>query len=289
MEDIGWIKLSRSLSDWEWYTDSHMVHLYIHLLIKASSKATKVRGVEVDKGELVTSLQRLSTETGLSIRCLRTCLDRLENDKLIDKQTTNKWQRIKICNYDSYKVFEPQSDKQTTDKSTGKRHAEKVENPTLDFGETPPPKPKDKDLLQEIKEFYNRQLLESGSRLPKLRSEITGQRKSMLLARIDEYGLDTVKEVLSKAANSKFLAGDNNRGFVASFEWIVRPNNFPKILDGNYDNRELNTSNNGSNQQRLTPKELAVGQMEQRRREELIKQGIDPDTFDQESAGASVF
>lgn len=280
----------RSLTDWEWYTDSHMVHLYIHLLIKASPKTAKIRGIEVDRGELITSLQRLSAETGLSIRCLRTCLDRLENDKLIDKQTTNKWQRVKVCNYDSYEIAEPRSDKQTTSKTTSKRHAENVKNPTLDFGETPvPPKPKSKNLLQEIKDFYNSQIVEANSRLPKLKSEITGNRKSMLLARIDEYGIDTVKEVIVKAVHSRFLAGDNKNGFAASFEWIVRPNNFPKILDGNYDNRGLNNSDNGNNQQRLTPKELGVGQMEQRRREELLRQGIDPDTFDKESAGASVF
>lgn len=62
-------------------------------------------------------------------------------------------------------------------------------------------------------------------------------RYRMLNARIKEYGIDKVLEAIGKVQNSSFLKGSNNRGWVISFDWFVKPNNFVKVLDGNYDDR----------------------------------------------------
>ena len=53
-----------------------------------------------------------------------------------------------------------------------------------------------------------------------------------------EYGKDAVLTAIKKAAESDFLNGCGNKAFVASFDWIFRPTNFPKVLEGNYDNKE---------------------------------------------------
>lgn len=34
--DYSWIKLPRTFCDWRWYKDSHMVLLYLHILLHAS-------------------------------------------------------------------------------------------------------------------------------------------------------------------------------------------------------------------------------------------------------------
>ena len=60
----------------------------------------------------------------------------------------------------------------------------------------------------------------------------------MLRARVNEYGVDKVLEAIEKVRNSDFLRGQNSPGWVITFEWFVRPNNFVKILEGNYDNRD---------------------------------------------------
>lgn len=67
-------------------------------------------------------------------------------------------------------------------------------------------------------------------------------RRKLVAARIKEYGKEKFAECLRKAAASSFLNGDNGRSFIASFDWIIKPNNFPKVLEGNYD-----TVNNNSN------------------------------------------
>ena len=70
-------------------------------------------------------------------------------------------------------------------------------------------------------------------------------RGKMLKARVAEYGVDEVLRAIEKVRNSDFLRG--SKDFLITFEWFVKPNNFPKVLEGNYDNRggkkESTTSN----------------------------------------------
>ena len=61
------------------------------------------------------------------------------------------------------------------------------------------------------------------------------KRSTMLRARIKEYGTDAVLKAIEKIRNSDFLKGQNAKGWVITFEWFVKPNNFPKVLEGNYD------------------------------------------------------
>lgn len=80
--------------------------------------------------------------------------------------------------------------------------------------------------------------------------KLGGRRKDFLLARLKEYGSDSVRKAIDNAAESMFLNGGNSRGFIASFEWIFRPNNFPKVLEGNYANAKTSNSyaNSGDSQ-----------------------------------------
>ena len=66
---------------------------------------------------------------------------------------------------------------------------------------------------------------------------ISKKRKECIRARITEYGKEGFAEMVRKATKSDFLKGDGNKGFVAKFDWMIRPSNFQKILEGNYDNK----------------------------------------------------
>lgn len=59
------------------------------------------------------------------------------------------------------------------------------------------------------------------------------KRANMLGARIQEYGIDDVIKAISNVGDSPFLQGKVN-GWACSFEWVMKPNNFPKVLEGNY-------------------------------------------------------
>ena len=61
------------------------------------------------------------------------------------------------------------------------------------------------------------------------------KRGTMLRTRVREYGTEAVLQAIEKIRQSAFLRGQNAKGWVITFEWFVRPNNFPKVLEGNYD------------------------------------------------------
>ena len=66
---------------------------------------------------------------------------------------------------------------------------------------------------------------------------INKKRKEAIRARINDFGKDKFAEMIRKASRSDFLKGDSNNGFVAKFDWMIRPSNFQKIIEGNYDNK----------------------------------------------------
>jgi hypothetical protein len=62
----------------------------------------------------------------------------------------------------------------------------------------------------------------------------------MIAARISEHSKQEVLDVMKMAGESDFLNGANNRNFTASFDWIFNASNFLKILEGNYQNKQIN-------------------------------------------------
>ena len=71
--------------------------------------------------------------------------------------------------------------------------------------------------------------------VPKVRRLMpTSNRYKMLAARIRDYGIDDVLLAVENVKNSPFLLGGGKQGWTIYFDWFVKPNNFPKVLDGNY-------------------------------------------------------
>ena len=73
--------------------------------------------------------------------------------------------------------------------------------------------------------------------------KLTETRKRAIKARLKDYGLDEIKRAFSLAEQSDFLKGSS--GWQASFDWLMKPANMTKVLEGNYTNR---ASPNGKSQ-----------------------------------------
>ena len=72
---------------------------------------------------------------------------------------------------------------------------------------------------------------------PKLRS-LDGNRKKAVAARWRMYkDLKIFEELFTIAESSDFLKGNNDRNWSADFDWMMKPTNFSKILEGKYGNR----------------------------------------------------
>lgn len=69
-------------------------------------------------------------------------------------------------------------------------------------------------------------------------------RGKCLKARINEYGIEKVLEAIERIRKSSFLRGQSKSGWTISFDWFVKPNNFPKVLEGNYDDKSQTGNQN---------------------------------------------
>lgn len=343
--DRGWIKIYRSLLDWEWFDDAETVKLFIYILLSANYEDKKWRGMVVERGQYVTSLGSLSEILRLSVKRVRIRLERLTKSGAITTSGANRFTIITICNYDTYQDAETEKDaqranrgqtkgKQTDPKRASKRanefntlthynrdtygcqdddkgqakgqtkgkqtapkrattkeeknvrslSKEEVANATSkkratkkgkgESGEDPKPKnatkkpteatietlevgmdidytegkktPQNANLepsgadkaksidYEAIKSRWNE---ETGGALGKLMM-ITGRRREMVRARIRETSVDDFFTMIHNAASSSFLRGESQRGWVANFDWCIKPNNYPKVLEGRYNDQE---------------------------------------------------
>lgn len=144
----------------------------------------------------------------------------------------------KGCLYDSDSDSESDSDsdvsKETDNNIPSKEGLSISENPKVD-----PVKRCAKIDFAAIKEYWNTKHDQSGSVMRRL-TLMSDQRKGNVRSRIREYGGDVqmVYKAIDKAMASDFMNGKNGKGWVASFDWMMCPSNFPKVLEGNYDNEQ---------------------------------------------------
>jgi hypothetical protein len=66
---------------------------------------------------------------------------------------------------------------------------------------------------------------------------LTEKRRKAINARMREHGNEKVIQMLENASKSNFLAGQSQRGFIADLDWLFKPENFAKTLEGKYDDR----------------------------------------------------
>lgn len=104
---MRWIKIYEKLDEWEWYKDSKMVHLFIHLLLKANNADGSWRGTEIKRGQRLTGRKSLSQETGISEQSIRTCLNNLCSTNEITIKSTSHFSVITLCNYEKYQSKQP--------------------------------------------------------------------------------------------------------------------------------------------------------------------------------------
>jgi len=122
--------------------------------------------------------------------------------------------------------------------------------PTVGVYDKDKDKDKDKDIDKEKEKrksnfprdielicfYYNSQMIGKTIKPMQRIATDSGLHKK-IRARINEYSIEEVEDVICRAANSTFLNGGSANRFIATADWIFSPNNFQKIYNGNYDNR----------------------------------------------------
>ncbi len=118
----GWICLYKKLINWEWYQDGNTCRLFIHLLLLANYEDKYWQGQLIKRGQLVTSLEHLSDDLGLSVQQIRTSIKKLKSTGEITSKATNKYTLVTVERYEDYQSKEEKAtskitnEQQTTNK-----------------------------------------------------------------------------------------------------------------------------------------------------------------------------
>ena len=68
----------------------------------ASYTRTEWKGITIERGQCITSLDKLAKRCNLSVKQIRGILKKLEGQGFLARKGTNLYSIITICNYDSY-------------------------------------------------------------------------------------------------------------------------------------------------------------------------------------------
>lgn len=148
-----WITINKDVFDIGRYESLNVFRVFLYFLTHAAQKPRFDRGVRLECGQVIVTMDEVCEATGLTAREYRTAISKLVKDKqttnkrqTIDKRTTNKFSIITICNFDSYILME-KGERQTNDKQTTNERQAIDKQPT-----SPPNPPKNPPFIQKEKE-----------------------------------------------------------------------------------------------------------------------------------------
>ena len=75
---------------------------------------------------------------------------------------------------------------------------------------------------------------------------VSEKRKKAIKSILKKYTYDDAIVAFTKAQESDFLTGRNDRGWKADIDFILREDKFISILEGKYDSRKKSVSAEGS-------------------------------------------
>lgn len=116
--DGTYVWLYRRITDRTWYRNIPVKTLFIHCIIKANWADKQYECEVVKRGTFVTSIRKLADETGLTERQVRTALDVLIDNKMIEKIPSQSKTLVIVLNYDLYQKNHPNCAILATHKTT---------------------------------------------------------------------------------------------------------------------------------------------------------------------------
>ena len=247
MADVKWIQLTTDMFDNAKIKylrtlpeGNNLVLIWVMLLTKAGK--CNANGFIFLTENIPYTADMLGAEFGFETNTINLALNTFNKLRMIQLQE----QKICIANWEEYQNADGLAKiREQTRKRVAKcRERQKLlnsnatSNVTVTHGNGTE---EDKEVNKEedikidvdiIKEKWN------SLDLNKLTS-IKNKRLSHVKARIKEVGEEEFYKAIESINHSSFLKGNNDRGWTINFDWFINPNNFTKVIEGNYIDKKV--------------------------------------------------
>lgn len=227
----GWIKLYRSMLDWEWYSDKNTKIVFLHILLKANYESKRWEGHEIKRGSYVTSNEHLAKELNLGVREVRTALSKLEKSGEIDKQSTSRFTIINVLNYNDFQDNKEEEIDEADKQETSNRQTSDKEETTTKKDKNRRNKVVKKEMYCHVIDYLNKK---AGTRYKDTVAKTVG----LIESRIKE---GFVEEDFFKVIDNKVREWKNNK----DMRKFLRPETlFGTKFEGYLNQKEVSFNDN---------------------------------------------
>lgn len=125
----GFIKLSRSISACNWFEDNNTLAVLVRLTLSAEWQDTSCNGIELKRGQLITTIPQIAHSNQLTVQQTRTILNRLKSTGRITVRSTPKFSIITLNDFDSDFESNSQINRQTPENQQTEQ--QRINRPSL--------------------------------------------------------------------------------------------------------------------------------------------------------------
>lgn len=199
----NWVKLHQKIIENEiWRRDRTAWQVFEYLLVRAYNGKPQ--------GTVVTSRYQIAEVCGGNNNTIYKALKRLEKAKMVTSVATSKYTTVHICNWNSYQNDSNQSsNNKVTTKEQQSNTLSRIKNKDIR-----------KNTLVETQSVYDLYLKAFNKNENSYK--LTDKRRAKIKARLNDAGYDLLASAINNTGASPFHRGDNDRGWCADLDFIIR-------------------------------------------------------------------
>jgi hypothetical protein len=238
----GWVKLHRSILTSAIGRDGTACWIFAVFIIWANRAESRVEGEILARGQLVTGIDEIAFNTGFNRMTVSRKIKKMEQLGMISRHMRHKGSVITVLNFDKYQSEDeyhvtevlPTCDTPVTqvlptcylngelENSRIKELKKNTKSPPL--------------VLPLIAQLWNTHAHESLARVKAMGKG--SNRRKMADSRYQEFPDEAYwVSVIERISKSGFCLGQNDRGWKADFDFLVRTDTHSKVMEGKYDSR----------------------------------------------------
>lgn len=264
----GWISLHRKLLDNPIVCkDSDYLAVWMYLLLQATHKNYEVifKGERTTllPGQLLTGRKVISKKFNISESKVQRILKTFEIEQQIKQQSSTQNRLITILKWDLYQKDEQQNGQRVNnERTTSEQRVNTNNNVNNDNNANNEIKINIADSIQNIINSWN------DLNLTQIKTiNPNTNRFKLLNTRLREYGESEIIKAINLIKECPFLLGQSQGGWIITFDWFIKPNNFVKVLEGTYKGKNDFKAKNSN--QRLNVVDMRDDELKERLRQKM--------------------